>query len=81
MNTSASQVTECRSDKVDSTTGEMDILNKLPRWLGKAAVQFIMWLDKHGWVPDSMTCNGPLLQLCGACPTWAPSSSSAAITT
>lgn len=53
------QVTECRSDKVDSTTGEMDILNKLPRWLGKAAVRFIMWLDKHGWVPDSMTCNDP----------------------
>ena len=52
-------MTECRSDKVDSTTGEMDILNKLPRWLGKAAVRFIMWLDKHGWVPDSMTCNDP----------------------
>lgn len=60
------QVTECRSDKVDSTTGEMDILNKLPRWLGKAAVRFIMWLDKRGWVPDSMTCNDPLLQLRGA---------------
>ncbi len=59
------QVTECRSDKVDSTTGEMDILNKLPRWLGKAAVRFIMWLDKRGWVPDSMTCNDPVLQLCG----------------
>ena len=53
------QVTECRSDKVDSTTGEMDILNKLPRWVGKTAVRFIMWLDKHGWVPDSMTCNDP----------------------
>ena len=29
-----SQVTECRSDKVDSSTESMDILNKLPRWLG-----------------------------------------------
>ena len=46
-------------DAMDSTTGEMDILNKLPRWLGKAAVRFIMWLDKRGWVPDSMTCNDP----------------------
>ena len=46
-------------DAMDSTTGEMDILNKLPRWVGKAAVRFIMWLDKHGWVPDSMTCNDP----------------------
>ena len=33
-----SQVTECRSEKVDSSTENMDILNKLPRWLGKAAV-------------------------------------------
>ena len=43
-----SQVQECRSEKVDSSTENMDILNKLPRWLGKAAVKFIMFLDKHG---------------------------------
>ena len=45
--------------KLNTTDNSMDILNKLPRWLGKAAVRFIMWLDKHGWVPDSMTCNDP----------------------
>ena len=53
------QVTECRSDKVDSSTENMDILNKLPRWLGKAAVKFIMWLDKHGWVPKDMIATDP----------------------
>ena len=53
------QVTECRSEKVDSSTENMDILNKLPRWLGKAAVKFIMFLDKHGWVPQDMIATDP----------------------
>ena len=54
-----SQVTECRSDKVDSSTESMDILNKLPRWLGKTAVKVLMWLDKHGWVPQDMIATDP----------------------
>ena len=54
-----SQVQECRSEKVDSSTENMDILNKLPRWLGKAAVKFIMFLDKHGWVPKDMVATDP----------------------
>lgn len=54
-----SQVTECRSEKVDSSTENMDILNKLPRWLGKAAVKFIMFLDRHGWVPQDMIATDP----------------------
>ena len=52
-------MTECRSEKVDSSTENMDILNKLPRWLGKAAVKFIMFLDKHGWVPQDMIATDP----------------------
>lgn len=48
-----------RSDKIDSTTENMDILNKIPRFISKAAIHFIMWLDKHGWVPKSMTANDP----------------------
>ena len=54
-----SQVQACRSEKADSSTENMDILNKLPRWLGKTAVKFIMWLDKHGWVPDDMVATDP----------------------
>ena len=54
-----SQVQECRSEKVGSSTENMDILNKLPRWLGKAAVKFIMFLDKHGWVPKDMVATDP----------------------
>ncbi len=54
-----SQVRECRSEKPDSSTDSMNLLNKLPRWIGKAAVRFIMWLDKHGWVPNSMIATDP----------------------
>lgn len=54
-----SQVMDCRSEKVDSSTGDMDILNHLPRWLGKTAVHVIMWLDKHGWVPKGMVATDP----------------------
>lgn len=54
-----SQVRECRSEKVDSSTDSMNFFNKLPRWVGKAAVRFIMWLDKHGWVPNSLIATDP----------------------
>ena len=54
-----SQVQECRSEKVDSSTENMDILNKLPRWLGKTAVKFIMFLDTHGWVPKALVATDP----------------------
>lgn len=55
------QVAKRRSDddKEDSSTDSMDILNKLPRWISKTAVHFIMWLDKHGWVPQSMIATDP----------------------
>ncbi|MEA5143976.1 MAG: 2-oxo acid dehydrogenase subunit E2 [Oscillibacter sp.] len=53
------QIMACRSEKADSSTENMDILNKLPRWVGKAAVRFIMWLDKHGWVPQDMIATDP----------------------
>lgn len=53
------QIMDCRSEKADSSTENMDILNKLPRWVGKAAVRFIMWLDKHGWVPQDMIATDP----------------------
>ena len=54
-----SQVKDCRSEKVDPSTDSMDMLNKLPRFVGKTAVKFIMWLDKHGWVPSSMIATDP----------------------
>ena len=53
------QVTECRSEKVDPTTGVMDILNKIPRFVSKAAIRTLMWLDKHGWVPADIIATDP----------------------
>ena len=53
------QVMDCRSEKVDSSTDAMDLFNKLPRWLSKAAVRFVMLLDKHGRVPHSMIATDP----------------------
>ena len=53
------QVTECRSEKIDSSTESMDVFNKLPRFISKTAVRFVMWLDKHGWVPRSLIETDP----------------------
>ena len=46
----------------DSTDAAMDMLYKLPRFIGKTAVRFIMWLDKHGWVPNDMIASDPYYQ-------------------
>jgi len=55
------QVAKRRSDddKEDSSTDSMDILNKIPRWLSKAAIHFLMWLDKYGWVPQDLIATDP----------------------
>ena len=49
-----SQVTECRSEKVDSSTENMDILNKLPRWFVKFFIWLMRQLDRHGIVPKAI---------------------------
>lgn len=53
------QVMSCRSEEVDRTSDSMDILNKMPRFLSKAAVSFICFLDKHGWCPDFLIATDP----------------------
>ena len=54
-----SQVRDCRSEKADSSTESMDTFNKLPRFISKAAVKFVMFLDRHGWVPRSFIETDP----------------------
>lgn len=58
------QITSCRSEKKDSSTEQMDIFNKLPRWVSKTGIHFVMWLDKHGWVPKSMIATDPYYTSC-----------------
>ena len=51
------QVTGYRGGKHDKTGDAMDLFNRLPRGLSKFIVHILMWLDKHGWVPQSLIEN------------------------
>ena len=53
------QITSGRSEKKDSSSESMDIFNKMPRFLSKALVKFICFLDRHGWVPRSLIATDP----------------------
>ncbi len=53
------QISCCRSEKKDSSTENMDIFNKLPRFISKTAVRFVCFLDRHGWVPQSFVATDP----------------------
>lgn len=59
-----SQVSECRSGKVDGSTDSMNLFNKMPRFLSKFLVHIIMWLDRHGWVPKSLIETDPYYSSC-----------------
>ncbi len=58
------QVSFCRSDNVDSSTDAMDILNKVPRFVSKAVVHGMMFLDRHGWVPTGLIETDPYYSSC-----------------
>ncbi|MBR1497340.1 MAG: 2-oxo acid dehydrogenase subunit E2 [Oscillospiraceae bacterium] len=56
------QITSRRSEdsnSVDRSTDNMDMFNRMPRWLGKAIVRFICFLDRHGWVPADLVATDP----------------------
>ncbi|HQC35863.1 MAG TPA: hypothetical protein PL035_02130, partial [Bacillota bacterium] len=44
------QVTGNRDGGTDASTESMDLFNRMPRFLGKAIVNFMRFLDRHGWV-------------------------------
>ena len=46
-------------DTVDASTDAMDFMNKIPRFISKTAVKFICFLDRHGWVPQSLIATDP----------------------
>lgn len=59
------QVSFCKKEgTADSSTESMDIINKLPRFISKAAIKAVMKLDKHGLVPDSMIATDPYYSSC-----------------
>lgn len=48
-----------RDDISDTSTGAMDIISKLPQWLINFICKFVLWLDKHGWAPQSLIGSDP----------------------
>ncbi|MBE6928230.1 MAG: hypothetical protein E7467_07080 [Ruminococcaceae bacterium] len=53
------QVTECKKGKNDSTSDVLDSFLKFPRFVTRIATRFFCFLDRHGWVPSSMSETDP----------------------
>lgn len=48
-----------REDVKDTSSGAMDVLNKLPHGVLMAILKFVLFLDKHGWAPDFLIGTDP----------------------
>ena len=48
-----------RNDIKDTSTGAMDVLNKLPQWVINLVISTTLWLDKHGWAPQFLIGSDP----------------------
>ncbi len=54
------QINRCRKEtKQDSTVEVMELFNKMPRFLSKAIINFVCFLDKRGKVPQSFISTDP----------------------
>ncbi len=43
----------------DTSTGAMDLICKLPQCVINSIVKLVLWLDKHGWAPQSLIGSDP----------------------
>ncbi len=46
-------------EEKDTSTGAMDVITKLPQWMITAIVKMTLWLDKHGWAPQTLIGSDP----------------------
>ena len=53
------QVSICRSDKLDDGMQAADLVCKLPRFLLNWVGMLLRFLDRHGWVPQSLIKGDP----------------------
>lgn len=53
------QVSFCRSEEKDPSTASMDIIQKLPGFLLKLVGVVARFLDRHGWMPQSIIATDP----------------------
>ena len=48
-----------RDDVLDTSSGAMDVVSKLPQWCINLIVNTVLWLDKHGWAPRALIGTDP----------------------
>lgn len=53
------QVSLCRSEEKDPSTEAMDVIQKAPRLLLKLVGAVARFLDRHGWMPQSVIASDP----------------------
>ncbi len=53
------EITACRGERGDASSDAMDMFNRMPRFLGRSIVNFLRFLDEHGWVPQSIIETDP----------------------
>ncbi len=53
------QVSFCRSEDKDPSTASMDAVQKLPRFIIKLVGAGARFLDRHGWMPQSVIATDP----------------------
>ena len=53
------QVSLCRSDEVDAGTQSLNAVAKIPGPLARFVGWVARWLDKHGWMPQSVIAGDP----------------------
>ena len=54
-----SQLQLCRSDKVDAGTQSLDAVAKIPGFLARLVGAGARFLDRHGWMPQSVIAGDP----------------------
>ena len=52
-------VSLCRSDKVDAGTESLNAVASIPGFLARFVGWMARWLDKHGWIPQSVIAGDP----------------------
>ena len=48
-----------RDDISDTSTSAMNAIAKLPQWVINMLAKLVLWLDKHGWAPQSLIGSDP----------------------
>lgn len=48
-----------REDISDTSSGAMEAVSKLPQWMINLLAKLVLWLDKHGWAPQSLIATDP----------------------